>query len=349
MIDGARLLDYLRKKTGAPGLGLAEPPVPVTGGFDTRIYSFHLVGAPPELSGPLILRVLAAHHDPRRALREQAIQNALAAQGYPAPRAPLASADPAALGAGFLVMERRPGRPLLERSGLGMAGVLVRAQRRLHGLDAEAVRQAIEAAVPGGAEAHRVEGQLALMEARIVRGALLGLVPALGWLRASRLAVEGPPVVCHGDFHPQNILVDGRREVTVTGVLDWPNLLFAERACDVAATRVILRCAPVGVVSVPRHLRWLVRAARAVLVRRFMASHRRAQPLDRGALRYYEALACMRGLVRVAENRTAADAQGAAVPTLLDTSRFGERLARRFATLTGVTPRLPKVKERTAP
>lgn len=346
MIDGARLLDYLRKDTGAPGLGLAEPPAPVSGGFDTRIYAFHLVGAPPALSGPLILRVLAEQTDPRRALREQAIQNALAAQGYPAPRAPVACADPTALGAGFLVMERRPGRPLLERRGLGMAGVLVRAQRRLHGLDAEAVRRAIEAAVPGGAVTHTVEGQLAQLEARIVRSSLLGLVPALGWLRASRPTVEGPPVVCHADFHPQNILVDDRGEVT--GVLDWPNMLLAERACDVAATRVILRHTPVGVAGVPRHLRWLLRAARAVLVRRFMAGHRRVQPLDGAALRYYEALACMRGLVRVAENRAAAGAKGGAALTMLDTSRFGERLARRLAKLSGITPRLPKV-ERQAP
>lgn len=347
MIDGARLLEFLRKETAAHGLGLAEPPAPVAGGFDTRIYAFHLVGAPPALSGPLILRVLAPHHDPRRALREQAIQNALAAQGFPAPRAPLATADPAALGAGFLIMERRPGRPLLERRGLSMAGVLVRTQRQLHGLDADAVRKAIEAAVPGGAEAHTVEGQLTRMETRIVGNALLGLVPALGWLRANRSTVEAPPVVCHGDFHPQNILVDERREVT--GVLDWPNLLFAERACDVAATRVVLRYTPVGVAGVPRHLRWLVRAARAVLVRRFMAGHRRAQSLDRGELRYYEALACMRGLVRVAENRTAADTGVGATLTLLDTSRFGERLARRFAALTGIGPRLPKVKESKAP
>ena len=346
MIDGARLLEFLRKETGAPGLGLAEPPAPVSGGFDTRIYAFHLVGAPPALSGPLILRVLAPHHDSRRALREQAIQNALAAQGFPAPRAPLATADPAALGAGFLIMERRPGRPLLERRGLGMARVLVRTQRQLHGLDADAVRKAIEAAVPGGPEAHTVEGLLAQMEARIVRASLVGLVPALGWLRANRPAVEGPPVVCHADFHPQNILVDDRGEVT--GVLDWPNMLLAERACDVAATRVILRHTPVGVAGVPRHLRWLVRAARAVLVRRFMAGHRRGQPLDPAALRYYEALACMRGLVRVAENRTAAETQGAAAMTALDTSRFGERLARRFAKLSGITPRLPKV-ERQAP
>ena len=62
-----------------------------------------------------------------------------------------------------------------------------------------------------------------------------------------------------------------------------------------------------------------------------MMGHRRGrEPLDRWALRYYEALACMRGLVRVAENRTAA-ARGDAPLNRLDVSSFGERLAQRFA------------------
>jgi aminoglycoside phosphotransferase (APT) family kinase protein len=343
VVDGARLLEYLTAALDAPRLGLAEPPAPVSGGFDTQIYTFQLVGAPPALSGRLILRVLGAHNDPRRALRERAIQNALADQGYPAPRAPLASADPGILGAGFLIMERLPGRTLLDARRLGMAGMVVRAQRRLHALDPAPVLEAVEAAVPRGGQAHTVEGHLAQTETRIVRNALLGLVPALGWLRANRPAIEGRRVICHGDFHPLNILVDGRREVT--GVLDWPNLLFAERACDVAASRVILRYAPVELAPVPGHLRWLVSAARLALARRFMVGHRRAEPLDRAVLRYYEALACMRQLVRVAENRvTAARNRTALNP--LDASRFGEQLAGRFVRLTGVRPALPAVMER---
>jgi aminoglycoside phosphotransferase (APT) family kinase protein len=343
VVDGARLLEYLTAALDAPRLGLAEPPAPVSGGFDTQIYTFRLVGAPPALSGPLILRVLGPHNDPRRALRERAIQNALADQGYPAPRAPLASADPGILGGGFLIMERLPGRTLLADRRLGMAGVVVRAQRRLHALDPAPVLEAVEAAVPGGTKTHTVEGQIALLEARIIRSALLGLAPAQGWLRANQPTVGGPQVICHGDFHPLNILVDGGREVS--GVLDWPNMLFAERACDVAASRAILRYAPVDLAPVPGHLRWLVRAAPLALAHRFMVGHRRAEPLDEAALRYYEALACMRQLVRVAENRTAADAKGAAPLNPLDASRFGERLGRRFAKLTGVTPRLPKVPE----
>jgi aminoglycoside phosphotransferase (APT) family kinase protein len=342
VVNGARLLEFLSASLDGARVGLAEPPTPLSGGFDTQIYSFRLVGAPPELSGPLVLRVLGPHNDPRRALREQAIQNALAAQGYPAPRAPLASADPGILGGGFLVMERLPGRTLLDDRWLGMASVVVRAQRRLHALDPAPVLEAVEAAVPGGGAIHTVEGHLAQMETRIVRGAHLGLAPALGWLRTNRPAVEGPRVVCHGDFHPLNILVDAGGQVT--GVLDWPNVLFAERACDVAASHAILRHAPLDLAPLPRHLRWVVRAAGLALVGRFMAGHRRAEPLDRGALRYYEALACMRQLVRVAENRVAARRNGSALNPL-DASRFGERLARRFARLTGVRPALPAIME----
>ena len=341
MIDGARLVEYLSASLDGARVGLAEPPAPVSGGFDTEIYTLRLVGVPPNLSGPLILRVLSSQYDARRALREQAIQNALAAQGYPAPRAPLASADPSILGAGFLIMERLPGRPLLAMRRLGMAGVLVRAQRRLHSLDAAPVLKALEAAVPGASAEHTVSGQLAQYERRVARAALLGLAPALGWLRANRPTVEGPAVVCHGDFHPQNLLVDERREVT--GVLDWPNTLIAERACDVASSRVILRYAPVEVAGVPRSMRWLVRAARLALVRRYMTGQRRAAPLHAPSLRYYEALGCMRGFLRVAELRVLA-ARGGTTLGRLDASNFGERLARRFARLTGVRPALPPIK-----
>jgi len=341
VIDGARLVEYLSASLDGARVGLAEPPAPVSGGFDTTIYSLRLVGVPPSLSGPLVLRVMAPHSDPRRALREQAIQNALAEQGFPAPRAPLASADPTILGAGFLIMERLPGRPLLGMRRLGMARALVRAQRRLHALDPEPVLKAIEGAMPDGSREHTVDGQLAQYERRVARSALVGLAPSLGWLRAHRPTVEGPTVVCHGDFHPQNLLVSDRLELT--GVLDWPNMLFAEPECDVASSRVILRYAPVDLAEVPRSMTWLVRAARLALVRRFMMGHRRAAPLAPSALRYYEALACMRGFLRVAEQRLLAAREGTPL-TRIDASRFGERLARRFARLSGVRPSLPPIK-----
>jgi aminoglycoside phosphotransferase (APT) family kinase protein len=134
---GARLLGHLRGVLEQPELEFAEPPSPVSGGFATRIFAFRVRGAEAAWSGPLILRVLTRETDPLRVLRERAVQNAVAALGYPAPRVVDACTDPAVLGGAFLVMERLPGRVLPEERMIGMAAVLVEQQRRLHALDAE--------------------------------------------------------------------------------------------------------------------------------------------------------------------------------------------------------------------
>ncbi len=244
-------------------------------------------------------------HDPLRALRERAIQNTLATQGYPVPCVLTACADRAPLGAGFLVMERATGRAL-DDEGRAAGG----------GFDRSAVGY---------------EGYLSALDRRIRRAELTGLLPGLRWLRDHRPA-DGPRVICHGDFHPQNLLAERGR---VTAVLDWPNTLVAEAECDVAATLVILKLTPIQVLPVAAALRPLVAGLRPIMTARYLARYRRARALDRGRLAYYEVGACMRGLVRAAEARRA----GATNP--LDTSAFGERLAARFARVSGVSVALP--------
>jgi aminoglycoside phosphotransferase (APT) family kinase protein len=275
-------------------------------------------------------------HDPARALRERAIQNALVAQGYPVPRVLVASADRGPLGAGFLVMERAAGRPLLDDRLRGVSATLADAQARLHALDAEPLLRALddEGRAAGGSFDRRVvgyEGHLAALDRRVRAAGLTGLGPGLRWLLDHRPAA-GPRVICHGDFHPQNLLAEGGR---VTAVLDWPNALVAEPECDVAATLVILRLTPVEVFPVPAALRPLVAALRPIMTARYLARYRRARALDEWRLRYYEAGACMRGLVRAGEARVAGDANP------LDASSLGARLAARFARVSGVPVALP--------
>jgi aminoglycoside phosphotransferase (APT) family kinase protein len=329
---GPRLLEYLRATPQCPQVDFAEELVPISGGFDTEIFAFRLSGAAPALSGPLVLRVLAPHHDPLRALRERAIQNAVADMGFPAPRVPLASADPEILGGAFLVMERRPGRPLLAARRLGIAALLVETHLRLHALHSSPLLGALERAVPGSSALVSLDGHLGQLESRIGRN-LHGLAPAMRWLLGHRPDPEGPRAICHGDFHPQNLLFDGRE---ITAVLDWPNVLVADPAYDVAATRVILEQVPLEILSVSGPARWAVAAARRLLVALYLRGYRRRRPLAASALGYYEALACMRGLVRTAEHRIGA--RQANNP--LDTSSFGDRLAARFAKLTGIRPKL---------
>jgi aminoglycoside phosphotransferase (APT) family kinase protein len=341
------LLEHLRAELHEPGLGYAEPPVSLTGGFDTRIFTFRLSGAPEPFSIPLILRILGRQHPPARALTERATQNAVAELGYPAPRVLLASPDPAIVGGAFLVMERLAGRPLLAARRLGVASVLVETQLRLHALDAEVLLKALDRegqasttadGPPISREVVTFEGHLARLERRIAHGSLRGLEKAIAWLADHQPTGEGRRVICHGDFHPQNILMTGGR---VTGVIDWPNVIVADPAFDVASTRVILGLVPVGVLGVPPALRGLVAIAQRVLAARYVRGYRRRQPLDATRLAYHEALACMRGLVRTAEARLAPIGESGVNP--LDASVFGERLAARFARITGVALRLPAV------
>lgn len=317
------LAGYLSKTLGLPTVEFAEPPVPLGGGFDTEIYAFRLRHGPAGLDGPLVLRVLRPHHEPVRVRREQATQNALAARGYPAPGVVLASLDPAPLGAAFAIMERAPGVPLLSRV-VGMAGVLAGAQHRLHALDPEPLRGILP----------DFDGYLAAMARRLDGASLTGLVPLLGWLRARRPRPDAA-VICHGDFHPQNVLVQGR---TVTGVLDWPNALVAEPAFDVAATLNILRFVPAGL-AVTGPLAWLARAGQRVLAARYLAAYRRGRPLDADRLAYYEVGAAMRALVGSGEARRRVS--GGPLPSALDRSPYAARLLAHTARITGLTASLP--------
>src|SRR5262245_55938191 len=174
---GPRLLEYLRAALPGSRVDFAEPLVPISGGFDTEISAFRLNGAEPALSGPLVLRVLGPHHDPLRALRERAVQNAVADMGFPAPRAPLACADPDILGGAFLVMERRPGRPPLPARPLGIAPPLVETHLRPPAVDPPVLVGGPGGGGPGSRALVAVEGHLGQLEARVSHN-LRGLAPA---------------------------------------------------------------------------------------------------------------------------------------------------------------------------
>ena len=283
--------------------------------------------------------MLSPAHDPVRALRERATQNAVAGLGYPVPRVLTASADRGPLGAGFLVMERAAGRPLLATRRPGVGRTLAETHARLHALNPEALLRALDdegRAAGWGFDRDAVsfESHLAALDRRIQQAGLTGLADGMRWLRTRQPAERSARVICHGDFHPQNLLVaDGR----TTAVLDWPNVVVAAPEYDVAATRVILTQTPVALFPVPVALRPLAAAGRRLLAARYLAVYRKLRPLDRTRLPYCEAAACMRGLVRAAEARVV---EGA-VPNPLDASSFGERLAARFARASDVPVALP--------
>ncbi len=353
------LLAHLQGVLRQPGLAYADPPTRVTGGFDTMIYGFRLRGAAEEWSDPLILRVFRQHDDPVRARWEGVVQTAVVQLGYPAPRILLTRTEREAVGGPFIIMERIPGKMMLEdvfnpsRLVLRLPHILtevprilVETQAKLHALDPDPLLRALDAeglsrggVAPAGVSRRlaTVDGQLEQVRCRIEDAALDGLKPGLQWIFERRPPEPAQRVICHGDFHPLNVLTEGG---AVSGVIDWAMATVAAPEFDVGNTRLLLALAPM---DFPWVLEQIARVARPLFARRYYQAYQRQRSLDPEAVRYYEALRCVVELTWVGECQLA-DA-GVLAPRSgrnpWQARRPSNSLISHFRKITGITLRLP--------
>jgi aminoglycoside phosphotransferase (APT) family kinase protein len=328
-----RLLICLRQRLGA-AIAFAESPTPLSGGFDTTILAFRLAGGRDEWSEPLVLRVMTRRDLGARVLREAAVHAALVKAGYPAPRVLLAEADPAPLGLPFLVMQRLAGGTMwsavARARGFGpifaMPRRLAGLHARLHRVSGEFLRESARAF---GVDLTTigVEADVARLGQRIEREGLDGLAPGARWLAENHRAPAQAEVICHGDFHPLNIMVEGDR---TSGVIDWANAALAEPAYDVSGLRVIALYADPGV---PAWARGAADMARRLMVRRYMSVYRATAPLETRNLPYYEAIRILSALVFAGEPRIQAGNPWNAPHTV-------GRLVRQFRRITGLQVRI---------
>ncbi len=342
----------MRESWGDTGLEYASPPQRVVGGFDTRIFGFRLAGAAGVLARPLILRLFAEDDEPIRARWEAAVQTAVVAAGYPAPAVVTAHHDREPLGAPFIIMERIPGRPMLQAATLAAVlpeayrllmtypSVLADYQARLHALDAEQFLDAVtktggSGANPGEAGISRrsatLDGQLDQLAERVDHLSGEGLRAALRWLLENRPSDPARPVICHGDYHPINIMVE---DGVVTGVIDWAMTTVADAAFDVGNTRVLLGLAPL---DLPGSVDAVVAQLRKLFVRRYTDAYLKLRPVELETVRYFEALRCLIELSWVGERRLAG---AGTYRNPWGTPRSINKLSSHFREITGVEPTL---------
>jgi aminoglycoside phosphotransferase (APT) family kinase protein len=294
-----RLIGVLRAAAGAPGLEYGRRPEPMQGGFWAKLLSFSLERPPEGWPAELVARIMP---DPGPALKETIVQRAVAAAGFPTPLVRVAGGPDDGLGRAFMVMDLAAGGPVLSglSGGLSPAVVLrlVRqipdllagAMARLHALDPDLVRGELEKVreVPV-----TVPGLLARLERSAAEFGRADLAGAARWL-ADHPSGPAPDVICHGDLHPFNLLADGDR-VTV---IDWSAALLAPPAHDAGFTSLLLSEPPL---LVPGWQRPLIRLLGRVLARRFIRGYQRqATAIERGELRWHQAIVCLRALVEVA-------------------------------------------------
>ena len=231
----ARLLAYLRDTLADNRLDYMEPPSRMRGGSQAYVYRFELSGAPPDFSRPLILRLYPRGYSAARVVKESLVQDGLARQSYPVPRIYATCANRSILGGAFLIMELCPGDVMLRTPPETVPGMLAETQAALHHIDPRPILGSF-CAQGWRAPQYRFEGELAALRKRAERHPKMR--PVIDWLSANRPPEPEQLSICHGDFHPLNILV---RNGKVTGVLDWFDSIIGDPALDVACTTLLIR------------------------------------------------------------------------------------------------------------
>jgi len=267
------LIGYLRKELDSKAVDYREPLTRLTGGYETLICRFQLNGVDERLSKPLIIRIFTENSDPRQALMESTVQNALADLGYPVPVVYGTCTDKTILSGAFFIMDYCEGETFENTPLDQVFDVLGKSHARLHNIDPKPIVKKI------------TEGSLDI--------GLLSFESRLEWLRTNvnlnfnwlNEAVEwlfenrpnDPEIlsVCHGDFHPMNLLFnDGK----VQAILDWSLFLIGDPAMDVAWT-IFLITIPMKLIS-PDLDSEQIREM-------YLKGYRKTKPLDETNISYY--------------------------------------------------------------
>lgn len=291
------LLACVQAQTEGAGAAFAEPPTEITGGYDTAIYSFRLDGASPPWDAPLILRLFRPDHTDRPRI-ETAVQNAVADLGYPCPRV-LLSGDAGRIGGRpFVIMERVAGKRLIDyvtkpgRMTLRVTPLLAAAHTRLHERDGAALRGRMLAHGLSDGDLQRMsfDAEFVDLDQTVASLRMEALTQAMEWLRARRPSPQRP-VVCHGDFHPANVMLEADGTYHV---IDWTMMRFADAEYDIGRSVILIRRAPIDRELVSGPVRVLIGLGRRVLLWRYRRLYRGIRPVDEQRLRYYEAFDALR-------------------------------------------------------
>jgi len=238
------LLAALRRHTNRPTLSWAVPPAPLAGGFWAETFAVQLSGAPPELEGRLVARIMP---DPATAAFETAVHRHLTRCRFPAPSIRCADGPSTDLDRAWSLMDFATGRPLL--AGLRASTAIKHAPtllRRLPDLLADAAATLHHCPLDGldrELADHTRQPDIHDFLERIAAHA-----DAIGRHDLARIAdqlcatAQDTRVICHGDLHPFNLLVDGDRWT----LIDWSAAVVADPHYDLAFTTLMLANPPLG-------------------------------------------------------------------------------------------------------
>jgi aminoglycoside phosphotransferase (APT) family kinase protein len=290
-----KLIAYLRTEFGISKIHYASPLTQLHGGYETASYRFELSSVPDELSKPLVLRLYPQFYGTNNATWESTVQNGLAAQGYPVAKAYIVCTDMSILGGAFFIMDHLPGRPLAFATPEIVPGLLGRTHAELHNNDPGPLMELLrEKGVDD--DGYRLTSRISRLRRKAQE--MPWLRHAIDWLLEQHPPEPERLSLCHGDFHPLNILYADNK---VTGVLDWAGFAVADPAYDIGNTIVLI--------TVPfKHLADTMDGIPPSvdydrMVELYLTAYRTRRPLDETNLDYYRVRRCVLSLIQGTEGQ----------------------------------------------
>ena len=272
------LLSFFRVELGDRKVDYEISPSRLQGGYDTSIFQLKLKNVQSSISGPLVLRVFRKHHPPKQAILERVVHNSLVDQGFLVPYVYYACTDYKYLGNQFVIMDFLNGALLPTVFDQDTAMVLGKTHAALHGADSNQLNEDMIAKGFGGRHCSIDEKLYRLLKAseHIPWSEQIGF-----WMKENRPSDFEHPSICHGDFHPYNLLAKCGE---VTAILDWSSCRIGDPAADVANTLVIFNAATKHII--PSY-------DSKIETKKYLDGYRGERDLNEQHLGYYQVLFCI--------------------------------------------------------
>jgi aminoglycoside phosphotransferase (APT) family kinase protein len=289
-----KLLAYLKDELKNPEINYASNLKQLQGGYETTIYRFQLKGVKDEYSHPLVLRLYPKFYGTQNATWESTIQNVLANAGYPVAKAHFVCTDLSILGGAFFIMDYIPGQLLISAPPETVMEALGKTHAELHKIDPMGLSGGLKEA--GISDyVYGLDSRFNNMRERAKKQPWIQ--NGVKWLFDHRPPEPDQVSVCHGDFHPLNILI---QDEMVTGVLDWSGFVIADPAFDVANTLVLTTIPVKHLIELPDGvptLDWNLAA------KQYLLAYQHIKDLDQTNLDYYRVRRCLLALLESVEGQ----------------------------------------------
>jgi aminoglycoside phosphotransferase (APT) family kinase protein len=270
----------------------------LSGGMDNYVHAVRLEGEslPSEWQTEVVVRIAPSADRLPYSRAEMEIQNWVASLGFPAARVLVVLHDDWALQMPAQVAQRAPGGQMLDalskhalRIGEIIA-LLANLHADLHSLSTTGWPEPQAAHTAASRRFNPIRERVDNGD-QAMGVALRRVERGIAWCESNPVAAT----VCHGDFHPLNVVYDFDTKSAI--VVDWTDATVDDPHSDVARTATLFRFAAVAGGSAVERV--VLRLVGPVLSFLYLRAYTKRRTVDRNRLRRWEALHLLNGWAQI--------------------------------------------------